>query len=62
MALEWIANYQAMVGKVGTSLMVPGSSDYYAQNGNREYFINRDEADDQQCGTAGRGAGNRTRR
>jgi hypothetical protein len=41
MALEWTEDYRAMVGK---ALMVPGRSDYYAQNGNREYFINRDEA------------------
>lgn len=38
---------KAMVGKVGTSLMVPGRSDYYAENGNRQYFINRDDVDDQ---------------
>ena len=41
MALEWTEDYRAMVGK---ALMVPGRSDYHAQNDNREYFINRDEA------------------
>jgi hypothetical protein len=44
MALEWIENYQAMVGTDGTSLIVLGRSDYHAQNGNREYFINHDQA------------------
>ena len=44
MALEWIENYQAMVGNDGTSLMVLGRSDYHARNANREYFINRDQA------------------
>jgi hypothetical protein len=49
MALIWTQHYVAMVGWQGQSMMVLAKSDWYAQSGNREYFINRDEQDDQKC-------------
>jgi hypothetical protein len=45
MALQWQTNYQSMIGRVGTALFVPGSSDYYAEFGNRLYLISADGGD-----------------
>jgi hypothetical protein len=49
MALEWIENYEAMVGWEGMSLMAPAASDQYARFGNREYYVNQNEEGYQKC-------------
>lgn len=43
MALEWHERYEAMIGRAGTTLMFPGTSDYYAEFGDRLYLVSVDD-------------------